>query len=282
MILINDEEINVTIFPDGTSQVWQQSEEMVQHIRSSSEITIVWEFENEGEVMHVAQCAFFISALNPVAALKLHCPYLPYGRQDKLVSNHTTSALLPFVSMLMTLFKEITTIDIHSRKACDFLDGLEPSYDRPVCNLISLSPLKYIKRAVKISEADTVCYPDTGAGVRYFRMLEDVLPKVVALDKVRDQLTGEVTGMEFLSTKPDLRGRRVMIVDDICDGGRTFIESVNMLHSCDAPPLSIDLYVSHGIFSKGVDILYQSGIRNIFTKKGLVNTFEFNLQKGIL
>ena len=90
----------------------------------------------------------------------------------------------------------------------------------------------------------------------------------VVLDKVRDQLSGHITGMDFVR-KPEIDVKNVLIVDDICDGGRTFCEASKLLKKefgC-----VVHLYVSHGIFSRGLEPLRKSGIERIFTKNGEVN-----------
>ena len=43
-----------------------------------------------------------------------------------------------------------------------------------------------------------------------------------------------------------------MIVDDICDGGRTFTALATELRNITSGP--IFLYVTHGIFSHGLDV----------------------------
>ena len=68
-----------------------------------------------------------------------------------------------------------------------------------------------------------------------------------------------------------------MIVDDICDGGRTFIELLNKItenrvSEC-APeckggvlsPLNVILYTTFGLYSKGREVLLDSGINKIFS-----------------
>ncbi|HCW17254.1 MAG TPA: phosphoribosylpyrophosphate synthetase, partial [Achromobacter sp.] len=42
----------------------------------------------------------------------------------------------------------------------------------------------------------------------------------------------------------------VLVVDDICDGGRTFLELASALRDTTRQP--VYLYVTHGIFSKGL------------------------------
>ncbi len=59
--------------------------------------------------------------------------------------------------------------------------------------------------------------------------------------------------------------QKVLICDDLADGGATFIRIMDMLR-----PLSkeVTLYVTHGIFSKGLKVLKDSGINRIFTQYG--------------
>lgn len=65
----------------------------------------------------------------------------------------------------------------------------------------------------------------------------------------------------------DLTDKTVMILDDICDGGRTFIEAVKHLREAGAK--RVELYVTHGIFSKGVENLLDNGIDHIYTTNSL-------------
>jgi ribose-phosphate pyrophosphokinase len=51
------------------------------------------------------------------------------------------------------------------------------------------------------------------------------------------------------------------VVDDICDGGATFIELAKHLSN----PASLTLCVTHGIFSKGVERLFDAGYTKIIT-----------------
>lgn len=85
----------------------------------------------------------------------------------------------------------------------------------------------------------------------------------VAAAKVRDQLTGEITGLSM----PDIEsGLSILVVDDICDGGRTFTELASLIKKYE--PKKLVLYVSHGIFSKGIECILESGYDAIYTKSG--------------
>jgi phosphoribosylpyrophosphate synthetase len=68
------------------------------------------------------------------------------------------------------------------------------------------------------------------------------------------------------ATKAQIEGKRLLIVDDICAGGRTFKElaqKIKSIANCD-----IDLYVTHGFFNNSIDVINSilaSGISYIHT-----------------
>lgn len=74
---------------------------------------------------------------------------------------------------------------------------------------------------------------------------------VICFDKTRELATGKITGMRCIDDLYYGYNTKYMVLDDICDGGRTFIELAKLLPK----PCSKELLVTHGIFSKGVDIV---------------------------
>ena len=64
----------------------------------------------------------------------------------------------------------------------------------------------------------------------------------------------------------DIQNKTILIIDDICDGGMTFKLTAERLKELGAK--EVHLYVTHGIFSKGLETLRESGIDRIFTRKG--------------
>lgn len=246
MLYLNGEPVKVTIFPDNTSQVWKLP------YRPESIVVISWEFDHEGEIMHLAQLVDLLrTGAHPDIILDL--PYLPYGRQDKKISNTSTFALRTFGYLLMDFdFAEVHVLDPHSEVLGDYVN-LRPIY-----------PEKQLKEAVRRSSADLVCYPDSGAFNKYSKVYHGF--PIVHASKVRDGLTGDILSTDLIG---DVKGKNVMIVDDICDGGATFIALSKVLKQNGAE--NVDLFVSHGLFTKGLKPLLEAGIRNIFTAKGTVS-----------
>jgi ribose-phosphate pyrophosphokinase len=238
MITVNGHKITPTIFPDKTSQVWKLPD-------LPSKCTILWEFEEEREIIDFLSVYKLLENLDKI--INIEIPYLPYARQDKKISNETTFNLSVFEDILGLINCPISTIDCHGRS---------PG------NVMSFFPIKEIQDAIFESQADILIYPDEGATVRYRQGLPNY--PYVLCEKTRDHLTGDINGV--IVRKSALTGyHRPLIVDDICDGGRTFIEVAKQVAPI-CPELS--LYVTHGIFSKGLAPLREAGIKRIFTRKG--------------
>lgn len=245
MIYLNNIEIIPTIFPDKTSQIWGLPEKLLK----AKKHHIIWKFESEAEFMHLAQLRALLGGKN----VTLHMPYLPYARQDKPISNDSTFALGPFSNLLHWLFlKKITVFDPHSEYFCRYMG-----------NARAIWPKKDIKNTFKKVKADLICYPDDGAFDKYTQFIDQYKYPSIRGKKQRNQKTGKITKYEVLGYPKD---KTVLIVDDICDGGMTFILLAKKLKKLGAK--EIHLYVSHGLFSKGTKVIRDAGIERIFTKEG--------------
>jgi ribose-phosphate pyrophosphokinase len=247
MITLDGVKVTPTIFPDGTSQVWRIEESAF----AAEANLIVWDFESEAELMHLAQLKELLGSYGDRNRdIILHIRYLPYGRQDKYVANDATFALRAFAKQLNCLhFTKIEIFDPHSNVAVEHIR-----------NSKAIQPHKEIFHALDQTNG-IFCFPDKGAAGRYSGLRAQ--GGSVVFSKVRDQQTGEILGT---STDDVVSAIPYLIVDDICDGGRTFIEVAKVLYEKGAT--EVHLYVSHGLFTKGKQVLRDAGIKRIFTKNG--------------
>lgn len=246
MIKLGDYVVTPTIFPDGTSQVWHIPQDVLENAD-----VVTWDFENEAELSHVLQLSALFTETRGILP-SLYMPYLIYGRQDKPISNNSTFARNVIIPVLDKFFSKITTLDAHSQDYIIF--NTKPSLSEV---LLEVKP-------------NIICYPDKGASQRGY-LVKDY-PTII-LDKKRNQSTGEIEGLQFLPKKGInhkfiLNDSNILIVDDICDGGRTFIEAAKLLKGMGAK--SVCLYTTHGIYSKGVKVILDGGIDRIFNYKGEV------------
>ncbi len=231
MIKLNGKEINVTMFPDRTSQVWQ-----ISNLNTNDQPNvIVWDYESEAELFHVVQLESLVQkmAVDNIPSI-LVVPYLPFARQDKEVSNETSFALKIFADIINAAgFDEVVAYDVHSNEAKKLINRF--------CNIIP--DFSFAKNY------DLVVFGDESAKRKYQGRMSPFNIQHMWGEKVRDQKTGWITHYELKGNyqPTDLS---VLVVDDLCDGGATFEILGESLRRLD--PQRLDLYVSHGIFSKGV------------------------------
>lgn len=246
MLKINDVVVTPTIFPDKTSQVWRLPDELLDAVYRDNSAEVTWEFESEAEISHLAQIKHLLNTFCDRVVLTM--PYLPYGRQDKWVDNEATFALRSFAGLLNSMrFDVVSVLDAHNIKRARLIE-----------NIINQSPRDFIIAAANETRANVLLFPDSGAYERYGQYR---IAKSAYATKDRDQATGAIRSIKI---NGDLAGKRVLIVDDICDGGATFV----WLAKAASEAKEINLYVTHGIFSKGLAPLREAGIKRIFTHKG--------------
>ena len=93
---------------------------------------------------------------------------------------------------------------------------------------------------IKENKIEALLFPDASAGQRYQWVKSIDLPKYHC-SKERDQITGKI----IKHTYPEIKEDNILVVDDICDGGRTFVDLLNNYNK------KLHLAITHGIFSNG-------------------------------
>lgn len=251
MIVANTFPIEPTRFPDGTTQVWKLPAPLLQ----AESFLVEWRFEREDEFFSIAQLRMLI----PGKRFWLHIPYLPYARQDKEIANDQTFSLHAFANLLNVLrCDKVTAVDVHN-------PGRTSSLIR---NFENISPQRLHAKIVGQVEPDLIVFPDAGARSRY-PWLSSYAAHVV-YDKERDPATGKV--LKHVLTKegsPELLadGKRLLIMDDICDGGATFL-SIAKAVKAEHKDVKLHLFVTHGLYSKGESVLVDAGF-TLYTTNSL-------------
>jgi ribose-phosphate pyrophosphokinase len=96
--------------------------------------------------------------------------------------------------------------------------------------------------------------PDAGAYKKIFDVAQEFrIDNIATATKVRDLKTGKILHTEIPNLPVTLaEDFKYVIVDDICDGGRTFVELAKAIRE-QRPTAKIYLVVTHGIFSGGFE-----------------------------
>jgi len=172
------------------------------------------------------------------------------ARMDRAIDDNQPSTF-EIVKRCLPLARAIHILDVHNPKVL------------PWSSKIDLSP---IVQAVLNDFGDCdIYFPDKGAKDRYGKDFHDYT--ILCGRKKRDSQTGKLSGFELESgTKTS---KRVLILDDICDGGGTFIGQYSVLKELGYE--KIGLYTTHGLYTKGMDVL--KDFDSIYS----TNSFQFGL-----
>ncbi|WP_316827703.1 ribose-phosphate diphosphokinase [Pedobacter miscanthi] len=178
-----------------------------------------------------------------VKEINLFIPYFPAARQDRVMVPGEPLSVKVYADIINAMaLASVTVFDPHSEVTPALLN-----------NCVTVSNHQFIKEVIsKIGTEVKLISPDGGALKKIYKVSEFLGgAEVVECSKSRDVKTGKLSGFKVYSD--DLGGADCLIVDDICDGGGTFIGLAEALKAKNAGKLY--LAISHGIFSKGFDEL---------------------------
>lgn len=187
-----------------------------------------------------------------VKEINLFIPYFPAARQDRVMVPGEPLSVKVYADIINGMaLASVTIFDPHSEVTPALLN-----------NCFTVSNHEFIKQVVaKIGNDVKLISPDGGALKKIYKVSEFLGgAEVVECSKSRDVKTGKLSGFKVYSE--DLAGADCLIVDDICDGGGTFIGLAEALKAKNAGKLY--LAISHGIFSKGFEVFDQY-FEQIFT-----------------
>lgn len=255
-LFIDNQGIALTtgIFPDGA--VWLKvtgklpERAQLMRVRAAA-------MRDMNDFMLLAQLVDAVRHVTDVLVSHLELPWLPWARQDRHMVAGDSFALKVFARQLNTLsFDKVKVLDPHSDAAGAAIDNFV-TIPQEVCLLHSPTLARQFQQ-----QALMLVAPDAGALKKIDAVARATgASEYAVLTKKRDVASGNLTGFALVSG--DVKDRDVLIVDDLCDAGGTFIGSAQVLR--DAGARSVSLYVTHGIFSKGVENLLSNGIDAIYT-----------------
>lgn len=195
--------------------------------------------------------------------LELLLPYFPGARQDRVMVPGEPLSVKVYTDLINAQnFKKVLVYDPHSEVTPALLNQVEV-----------ISNHQFVKKCIGRKKDILLIAPDGGALKKIYKVSQSLGGKrVIECSKIRDIKNGQLTG--FTVYADDLEGKPCYIVDDICDGGGTFLGLAEKLKEKNCGPLF--LIVSHGIFSKGFIELEKK-----FTKIYSTNAFSTIKHKSL-
>lgn len=182
---------------------------------------------------------------------QLYIYWLLGARMDRAIDDTQPFTFKEVVEMLPGTLPNTFLLDIHNPETVEWAKRI---------------PLDSIKKCVTMDFGESdIYFPDAGALERYKYLFPD--ENRLYGKKKRDSQTGKLSGFEF--GEGEKKNNKILIVDDICDGGGTFIGHFHTLKEMGYE--KIGLYTTHGIYSKGLDVLFN------FDSIYSTNSFRFGL-----
>ncbi len=254
MLKLNGKIIEFGCFPDGTIAVKQSTD----GIKTAF---IEWYYENEYEFVGLIFIAKHLKS-HGIQDIELFMPYIPNARMDRVKDNEDVFTLKYFAEILNSLnFKKVTVLDPHSNVSQALIENLNVIQPKEIIE-------KVITNIVSVEgKPPFMFYPDEGAGKRYSGMV--TLPYAFGIKK-RDWKTGDILGLDVAGSVEEIKGACILIIDDICSRGGTFLHSARKLKELGAE--NIYLYISHCEKTVLDGELLKSGfVKKIFTTNSICN-----------
>lgn len=214
---------------------------------------------------NLMELILFVDALKRSSAgqINLVIPYFGYARQDRRAFGRQPISAKVVANMLTTAgVDSIVTFDIHSEQIVGF-------FDIPFDNLRAQGLIARELENLNIDDL-TIVSPDHG-GVSRARQLAQLLDAPLAVIDKRRTGPNQAEAMFILG---EVKGRNVVIFDDMVDSGGTVVTATNKL--VDAGAKDVYLAVTHPVLSgtefnenQAIDNLRIAGVKNVITTNSI-------------
>ena len=253
-LLSSNENVELRKFAGGECNVrFSALPEGIEKVRLNTRLN------SSDDVMNLILAVDALRRMN-VKHIEVLIPYVPYARQDRVMVPGESLSIKVFADLLNNLqLDNVIVFDPHSDVTPALINN---------CDIISnYEMVKYFINELQLQDFVLVS-PDLGAYKKVDKLAQQIgYKKEIATGiKVRNLETGEILRSDVNTS--DLANKPCLVVDDICDGGRTFIELAAALKATGAG----DLYfiASHGIFShNALERLQEAGYKNVCSSNSI-------------
>jgi len=183
-----------------------------------------------------------VKRCNPAAVL-LFVPYFPGARQDREEKGYALTVKMYADLINIQGYEQVFILDPHS--------PVTPALLKRVVVLDHIPLVEEFLDEVGVFHLNGIICPDAGAERRTLELAKAIgCDNVVFARKKRDPRTGSLSGFSLDSLPTE---GHYLVADDLCDGGGTFIGLAGEYRKDPKGTGSLLLWVTHGIFSKGMD-----------------------------
>ena len=228
-VKINGIEFGNELFPNNErifkSLPWQ--------ICAQNFIRVDFKYETDFDIWKLIVAKKYLDDKFNGTVIVLNMLYVPYSRMDREIEGYAFS-LKYFCDLINSLnFHQVKVLDTHSNVA-----------EALINHLYKINVQDFVDKVIEKENPDYIFYPDSGALKRYSETIK--LPENIGVfygNKQRDLNTGKILKFELINCPEDIKDKNVLIVDDLCSKGGTFIASAELIKNVGAK--RVCLYVSH-------------------------------------
>lgn len=219
MITLNGKEVKYGKFPNKEINMPIKKDDL--DVTRLNEI--YWVYEDDSDFLKLALLKDFLDSMGTDS--NLYCTYLPYSRMDRVNGEYRVS-LFTVARLINNMgFHTVTIREPHSPVT---LAKLNNSFSDEWC-------AERIMYVLELGSFSSVFFPDYGACLRYKHIVLPATVKIAVGKKSRDFKSGNIEDLSFRGEV----GRRVLIVDDLCSRGGTFVRASKLLRERGAEVVSL-------------------------------------------
>jgi len=190
------------------------------------------------------------------AKITVILPYFGYSRQDKIAAGVSPVSARLVADLIATAgVDRVITLDIHSDQSIGF-------FNMPIINLTARPAfIKYLKQA---DENFIIVSPDAGGVKRARAYANELKTELAVISKKRD-VANRISSMQIIG---EVRGKNVIIIDDLIDTGRTLVEAAKTLKENGANIISV--CATHAVLSgEAVSLIEASELSEVIVSDSI-------------
>jgi len=240
----NDPQVTISKFTGGENHV-----RFLHSMDAEEKVQLRTRLNSSDDVMTLCLAVDALRHMG-LRSIEAFIPYIPYARQDRVMVPGEPLSVKVFAGIINALaLDKVIVFDAHSDVSVALIDRC--------VNVANHDMVAWFLHQEQLSDY-TLVSPDVGAYKKVDKLAQVIgyRGEIATGLKIRDLATGQIVKSDV--NVQDLDGRSCVVVDDICDGGRTFIELAAALKTKGAGKLYF--IASHGIFShNALDRLKETG-----------------------
>lgn len=247
----SDIKYKVSKFPDGQQSV--TIDVSTVEARGFTPVNIMSHLNSFEDLELIIVANKALREIDGVYIVRLYTPYFLGARSDRKFVEGSVNYIKEVIAPIINAqnFDKVIVIDPHS----DVLEGCINRFQKlDNVELVQFALDHIYGPAPFVQSFDKFAFvsPDGGSLKKVYHVVESLkytANDVIIASKHRDLVSGKIVSTN-VTILPEQLGLDLIILDDICDGGRTFNELAKALRAAGATG-RIYLVITHGIFSAG-------------------------------